>query len=114
MQFVQGADLLITHPIVFAGLIVAQETGIRWILSVLVPNSFLSVFDPPIISTQSHKNLKAFGPLVNGILFSLANLGVRSWLLPVQQLRTELNLPPGKNPLIEGQHSLNLLLALFS
>ena len=30
MQAVSGADLLITHPITYAGPIVAEKTGIRW------------------------------------------------------------------------------------
>ncbi len=113
-QVVQGADLLITHPIVFAGPIIAEKTGIRWISSVLSPMSFMSAFDPPVLPAQSGRNSKAFGPLVNGILFWLVKFGVRSWTLPVRQLRTELGLPPGKNPLFEGQHSPNLVLALFS
>lgn len=71
--------------------------------------------DIALLSTQSgSKNLKAFGSLVNSILFWLVKLCVRSWTVPVRQLRTELSLPPVKNPLFESQHSPNLVLALFS
>lgn len=114
MQAVQGADLLLTHPITFAGPIVAQETGIRWVSSVLAPISLLSAFDPPIMSTQSGGNLKAFGPLINGALFWLGKLSVRSWSEPIRQLRAALGLPPVENPLFEGQHSPDLVVALFS
>ena len=114
MQAVQGADLLITHPITFAGPIVAQEMGIRWVSSVLAPNSFLSAFDPPIISTQSPGNLRALGPLINRTLFWLGKFSVRSWNEPIRQLRAELRLPPIKNPIFEGQHSPDLVLAMFS
>ena len=31
MQAVSSADLLLTHPMTFAGLIVAEKTGIRWV-----------------------------------------------------------------------------------
>lgn len=115
MQAVQGADLLVTHPIIFAGPIVAEKTGICWVSSVLSPMSFMSAFDPPVLPPQSaSRNLRAFGPLINGTLFWLAKLSVRSWTEPVGRLRTELGLPPGKDPLFEGQHSPNLVLALFS
>lgn len=71
--------------------------------------------DIALLSTQSgSRNLKAFGSLVNGILFWLVKLCVRLWTVPVRQLQTELSLPPIKNPLSEGQHSPNLVLALFS
>ena len=44
---VEGADLLFTHPISFAGPLVAQMTGIPWVSSVLAPVSFFSAYDPP-------------------------------------------------------------------
>src|SRR5712671_5390132 len=36
-----GADLLLTHPLPFAGTIVAQKKNLPWISSVLAPASFL-------------------------------------------------------------------------
>src|SRR6266576_3647708 len=39
---VDGADLLLTHPISFAGPLVAQTTGVPWVSSVLAPASFMS------------------------------------------------------------------------
>ncbi len=114
MQAVQGADLLITHPITFAGPIVAQKKSLRWVSSVLASNSFLSAFDPPIISTQSSGNLRTLGPLINSVLFWLGKFSVRSWNEPIRQLRTDLGLPQIKNPIFEGQHSPDLVLALFS
>src|SRR5439155_17138193 len=41
-----GADLLLTHPLPFAGTLVAQKKRLTWISSVLAPASFLSVYDP--------------------------------------------------------------------
>ncbi len=114
MQAVSSADLLVTHPMTFAGPIVAEKTGIRWVSSILAPISFVSVFDPPIMPTQTDGDLRAFGPLVNGGLFWLGKLMVKSWSEPVRQLRAELGLPPGEDPLFEGQHSPELVLALFS
>ena len=47
LQAVAGADLLLTHPISFAGPLVAHTTGIPWVSTVLAPVSFLSAYDPP-------------------------------------------------------------------
>lgn len=114
MQAVSSADLLLTHPMTFAGPIVAEKTGVRWVSSILAPISFASAFDPPIMPTQTDGDLRAFGPLVNGGLFWLGKLMVKSWSEPVRQLRAEIGLLPGEDPLFEGQHSPELVLALFS
>ncbi|MBW4636877.1 MAG: glycosyltransferase [Gloeocapsa sp. UFS-A4-WI-NPMV-4B04] len=115
MQAVSGADLLVTHPITYAGPIVAEKTGIRWVSGVLAPSSFLSAYDPPVLTTQSGQtSLKSLGPLINSFLLHLAKLSVRSWSEPVRRLRAELSLSQSKNPVFEGQHSPHLVLALFS
>lgn len=114
-QAVSNANLLVTHPLTFAGSLVVEKTGIDWVSSVLAPITFLSAYDPPVLPTQFGQiSLKLLGPLINGFLLDLAKRSVRSWTEPVDQLRAELGLPPGKNPLFEGQHSPNLVLALFS
>ena len=48
LRAVEGADLLLTHPISFAGPLVAQKTGMPWVSSVLAPVSFMSAYDPPV------------------------------------------------------------------
>jgi UDP:flavonoid glycosyltransferase YjiC (YdhE family) len=94
---------------------VVEKTGIRWVSSELAPLAFLSAYDPPVLPTQFGQiYLKFLGSLINGVLFELAKLSVRSWSEPVRRLRAELGLPPGKDPLFEGQHSPDLVLALFS
>lgn len=114
-QAVSGADLLITHPLTYAGPIVAEKTGIPWVSSILTPLSFLSVYDPSVRSTRSGQtSLKSLGPLINRLLLHLVKFSIRSWSEPVRQLRAELGLPKGKNLLFEGQHSPHLVLALFS
>lgn len=118
LRAVYDADLLVTHPITFAGPLVAEKTGIRWVSSVLAPSSFLSAFDPPVLPTRSSENLRAFGPLfsplINGLSFWFGKRIISDWFEPVRQLRAELGLPEGENPLFEGQHSPRLVLALFS
>lgn len=110
-----GADLLITHPISFAGALLAQKTGIKWISSVLSPISFLSAYDPPVLSNQiSRIKLGLFSNLINSLLMSVGKLSIFSWSSPIRQLRRELGLSPAKDPFFQDQHSPDLVLALFS
>ncbi len=112
---VDGADLLLTHPLPFVGPIVAEKTGVRWVSSVLAPMSFFSAYDPstPPQFPRSHHLLK-LGPLVGRPYAWLVRLISKRMIAPVARLRAELGLPPGRNPLFEGQHSPTLVLALFS
>src|SRR2546423_12338204 len=55
----EGADLLITHPITFAGPVLAQKTGLPWISSVLSPISFFSAYDP-IFPPEAGNIMKLF------------------------------------------------------
>ncbi len=115
MQAVRGADLLITHPISFAGALLAQKTGIRWISSVLSPISFLSAYDPPVLGNQiSRIELGLLSNLINSLLMSVGKLSIFPWSLPIRQLRTELGLLPAKDPFFQDLHSPYLVLALFS
>lgn len=115
MQAVSGADLLVTHPLTYAGSIVAEKTHIRWVSTVLAPLTFLSAYDQLVLPTKSgFTSLKPLGHIINGALLYLGKRSIRSWTEPVRKLRAELGLPPGKDPLFEGQHSPNLVLALFS
>ena len=57
------------------------------------------------------------GPLTGPVSRALSALGrwnVRSWSAPLYELRAELGLPRGADPIFEGQHSPELVLALFS
>src|SRR6185503_18068236 len=45
-EAIYGADLLVTHPIVLAGPLVAQKTSIPWVSTELAPASLWSAFDP--------------------------------------------------------------------
>lgn len=115
MQAVDGADLLITHPISFAGALLAQKIGMRWISSVLSPISFLSAYDPPVLGNNiSRIRLGLFSNLVNSFLMYAGKLSIFPWSSPIQQLRNELGLPPVKDPFFQDQHSPDLVLALFS
>jgi rhamnosyltransferase subunit B len=113
LQAVQGADLLLTHPISFAGPLVAQTTGIPWVSTVLAPVSFFSAYDlpaPPFWTWMRH--VKILGPrFVTAFLNQFKNFYKNE---EYEQFRKELGLPDRGNPIFEGAHSPSLVLALFS
>lgn len=116
MEAVKGADLLVTHPVTFAGPLVAQMTGIRWISSILSPVIFFSAHDP-IIPPHMAGMVKWFSLLptpLNRLLRATIKEGIRHWFEPVDSLRKELGLPDRGSPLFEGQHSPEMVLAMFS
>jgi rhamnosyltransferase subunit B len=110
-----GADLLVSHQVPLTAPLVAQKTGIKWISSVLFPIAFTSIYDPPTPpQLPALRTLAATHPLVARTIFGLGKWTTKSWVEPIQQFRHELGLPPQGNPIFEGQHSPNLVLALFS
>jgi rhamnosyltransferase subunit B len=110
-----GADLLISQILIFAAPLVAEETGIRWVSTELQPGAFVSAYDPPMLAPlPALAKLRGLGPTFHRALFHIVKLIGHSWGEPVRQLRRELNLPPGKDPLFEGRNSPRLVLALFS
>lgn len=112
---VDGADLLVSSDMIFAAPIIAQKTGISWISYVVAPLGFFSAYDVPVLPPFPWLvKLRRFGPLVNASVFKFLKLYTQSWTLPIRQLRQELGLPSDKNPLYEGKHSPELVLALFS
>jgi rhamnosyltransferase subunit B len=110
-----GADLLVTHPLTFAGPPIAQARGLRWASVALAPMGFFSAFDPPVLPLfAALAHLRGMGPWINRQVMDVGRRIVLPWTEPVRQLRAELGLPPGANPVFEGQHSPHLVLALFS
>jgi UDP:flavonoid glycosyltransferase YjiC (YdhE family) len=111
----RGADLLLSHPLTFATRLAAEKLGVRWASSVLAPLSFFSAHDPPVLPNVVWLSaLRPLGPLFHRALFGLMRWSIRSWSRPCRQLREELGLPPAPDPIFEGQHSPELVLALFS
>ena len=109
------ADLIVTHPIAFAGVMAAEKLGLPWISSVLAPISFLSACDPPVPApTPWIVKARALSPRLMRLIWQLAKYDTRRWIKPVLALRRELGLPNRGHPLFEGSHSPQLVLALFS
>ena len=111
----EGADLIVTHPASMVGPILAQKRKLPWASSVLAPLSFFSVSDPMVpppapwlhpLLVRSRAASRAFGWMSDRI--------TRRWVAPVQRFRAALGLPEGANPVLAGQHSPQLVLALFS
>jgi UDP:flavonoid glycosyltransferase YjiC (YdhE family) len=108
------ADLLLLGELNYAGPIVAEVTGIPWASYVLAPFSFFSAFDPPVLPPYPRlaraDKIKGMGRAMR----RLARFVTRKWPEPVYELRRELGLPRGKNPIFDAKHSPHLVLALFS
>ncbi len=111
----ERADLLLLGELNYAGPIVAEITGIPWASYVLAPLSFFSAFDPPVLPmyprlARADKTVPGMGRAMK----RLARLVSRRWPQPIYDLRRELGLPRGANPLFDAKHSPYLVLALFS
>ncbi|HEV2484474.1 MAG TPA: glycosyltransferase [Terracidiphilus sp.] len=111
----ERADLLLLGELNYAGPLVAEVTGIPWASYVLAPLSFFSAFDPPVLPpfpqlARVDNVVPGFGQVIK----QLARFVSRKWPQPIYDLRQELGLPKGANPLFDAKHSPNLVLALFS
>jgi rhamnosyltransferase subunit B len=109
------ADLLLLGELNYAGPLVAEITGIPWASYVLAPFSFFSAFDPPVL--PPYPKLAKADKVVPGMgrgIKRLARFVTRHWPEPIYELRRELGLPEGPNPIFDAKHSPNLVLALFS
>lgn len=109
------ADLMLLGELNYAGPIVADVTGIPWASYVLAPLSFFSAFDPPVLPmyprlARADKAVPGMGRAIK----RLARLVSRKWPQPIYDLRRELGLERGRNPLFDAKHSPDLVLALFS
>jgi UDP:flavonoid glycosyltransferase YjiC (YdhE family) len=111
----ERADLLLVGELNYAGPLVAEVTGIPWASYVLAPLSFFSAFDPPVLPpyprlARADKLVPGFGRVIQRV----ARFVSRKWPEPIYELRRELGLPRGANPLFDAKHSPHLVLALFS
>jgi rhamnosyltransferase subunit B len=111
----ERADLLLLGELNYAGPPVAEITGIPWASYVLAPLSFFSAFDPPVLPmypqlARADKTVPGLGRAIK----RLARFVSRRWPQPIYDLREELGLDRGSNPLFDAKHSPWLVLALFS
>lgn len=112
---VRRADLVVTHPLTFGGVLAARQTRVAWLSSVLAPISFVSAYDPPVPAPMPWLiHARKLGLGFTGCLRRLGIWSTRPWVRPVDDLRRELGLPDTGNPLFEGANSPRRILALFS
>ena len=109
------ADLLLVGELNYAGPIVAAVTGIPWASYLLAPISFFSAYDPPVLPmyprlAKADRTVPGMGHVIQ----RLARFISRNWPQPIYDLRQSLGLARGPNPLFDGKHSPELVLALFS
>jgi UDP:flavonoid glycosyltransferase YjiC (YdhE family) len=110
-----GADLLLTGELAYAGPIVAEKTGIPWASYVLAPFSFFSAYDPPVLPPYPNlAKAQLVVPKLGHVVSRFARYVTRRWPEPVYELRRELGLGRGEDPIFDAKHSERLVLALFS
>lgn len=110
-----GADLLVTGELAYAGPLVAEKTGIPWASYVLAPFSFFSGYDPPVLPPYpTLAKLQEGVPALGHVVARFARLVTRKWPEPVYELRRELGMARGANPIFNAKHSNSQVLALYS
>lgn len=115
-EAVQDADLLISHPAALTAPIVAEQTGIRWMSTILSPLNFMSAYDPilpPMAPWLRHIPWAVHVRFADWLAGGGRQVAAR-WMEPVQAYRASVGLPRAENPLFEGQHAPAGVLALYS
>lgn len=114
MEAARDVDAILTHPLSLAAPLVAAERDLPWVSSVLAPLSFFSRQDFPVLP-QLPRAWRLYGvPGTVSFLSWLGSVGTRPWVRPLRALRGERGLIERAHPLLGGQHSPLLALALFS
>ena len=109
-----NADLLVTHPMTFAGSLFARKTGMPWASLALAPVSMYSAYDPSVlVGLPFSEKLAAFGPRFQRGLLKAAAFLSEPMFKPFRKFEKELGLAPAPNLLFWG-HSPQLALGLFS
>ena len=110
-----GADLIVTSDLAYAGPILAQKTGLAWASQVLSPISFLSPYDETVLPPLPWlRHLRKLGPRAYGAVLGLAKRAARRLSAPVNEFRRSLDLAPVRDPFFDDKHAPALVLAMFS
>ena len=115
----EGADMFVTHPLAIAAPLIAEQRraqGMAWASVAIAPLSFMSAYDPSILAPAPWlRHLHGLGPGFYRMLLQMMKRTTDPWVKPWHQFRKELGLPPTTaNPVLDGQFSPDLTLALFS
>ncbi len=116
MSATADADLVVTHTSAFAARLAAEKRGLPWLSAALSPFTFMSAYDPPLLSAAPA--MKMLREMTNArsdaALLQIIKLATSTWTRKFQRLRTELGMPKSPNPLFEGQFSRLGTLGLYS
>lgn len=112
----RNAELLLTHTAGYAGPVVANALGLKWLSVALQPMIFFSRFDAPVLPPAPWlKRVYGNGGWLFDLLVRFGKVRLHSWAKPVLELRQHLGLAaPSGNPILEGQFSPFGTLAFFS
>jgi UDP:flavonoid glycosyltransferase YjiC (YdhE family) len=110
-----GADVLVSHPLTFATPAVATARAMPWVGTILAPLSLFSDSDFPVLpALPGLTPLIRRWPWLRRRAMALIRHETARWMTPLNDLRAKHRLPPAGNPLMEGQYSPHLNLALVS
>jgi len=110
-----NADYLVAGELVFPAPLLAEKYRRRWASVILSPLSFFSICDPSVIAPLPFARQVQRAPgWVQRLILALGKRMGKSWCKPVKDLRGELGLSAGGDPLFEDKFSPSLNLALFS
>jgi rhamnosyltransferase subunit B len=112
----RGADLVVSQQLSLAAPIAATKMGLPWVATALSPISFGSQVDPSIIAQGPWLHpIQRRIPWLGRAIMSVMRRVAGQWSRPIHAFRREVGLPPIQGePLLEGQFSPYLNLALFS
>jgi UDP:flavonoid glycosyltransferase YjiC (YdhE family) len=110
-----GADVIVSHPLTFCASIVADERRLPWVSTILAPLSLFSDGDFPVMPVWPGlaRWTRSMGWLRRGLM-RLIRRATAEWVAPVDAFRRAKGLAHRGNPMIEGQFSPHLNLALYS
>lgn len=113
---VAGAACVVAHSLNYAAKLAAERHGVPLVVVALQPSTFLSTYDPPVIPrAPTGMMFRRLGRPFFSLLFRLVRWVLRGWAGPIHHFRDEIGLPHRRlDPLVEGQFSERLNLALFS
>ncbi|KAH0533846.1 hypothetical protein FGG08_007531 [Glutinoglossum americanum] len=110
----EGADALITHPILYVAPVVAKELSLPWACGFLSPILLPSIYDLPIPPFRPEAQwVKNIRPPLSKWILGMGMRHIRPWAAPADAMRAAAGLPSA-HPLFAGMHSPVLNLALFS
>ncbi len=110
-----GADLMISGDLIYGAQTVSEINKIKWISTTLGPGSFFSAYDPFVPPLMPwFEKIRFLPPLFHKAFNQIVRFSISGWGKPLYDLREDLGLPKGKDPIFGAGRSPLLHLALFS